>query len=59
VPSTTQSSFGELHRQIADDYVEESLIKIVRVKHGAVVAFAGIRNRAFATSTTITLRSEV
>lgn len=40
-PTTTHSSFGELHAQVRGEHVEESLLKIVPIASGAAVAFAG------------------
>lgn len=40
-PSTTHSSFGELHVQVRGEYVEEALLKIVPLSDGTSVAFAG------------------
>ncbi len=40
-PTTTHSSFGELHAQVRGEYVEESLLKIVPLSDGTAVAFAG------------------
>lgn len=40
-PTTTHSSFGELHAQVRGEYVEESLLKIVPLSDGIAVAFAG------------------
>lgn len=41
LPTTTHSSFGELHAQVRGEYVEESLLKIVPLSDGVAVAFAG------------------
>lgn len=40
-PTTTHSSFGELHAQVRGEHVEESLLKIVPLSDGTAVAFAG------------------
>ena len=40
-PTTTHSSFGELHAQVRGEHVEESLLKIVPLSDGIAVAFAG------------------
>lgn len=40
-PTTTHSSFGELHDQVRGEHVEESLLKIVALSDGVAVAFAG------------------
>jgi hypothetical protein len=40
-PNTPRSSFGELHAQVRDEHVEESLLKLVPIASGAAVAFAG------------------
>lgn len=40
-PTTTHSSFGELHAQVRGEHVEESLLKIVPIASGTAVAFAG------------------
>lgn len=40
-PTTTHSSFSELHAQVRGEYVEESLLKIVPVSDGIAIAFAG------------------
>ena len=40
-PSTKYSSFGEFHGKVRGEHVEESLLKIVPIGAGVVVAFAG------------------
>jgi hypothetical protein len=40
-PTTTHSSFGELHAQVRGEHVEESLLKIIPLSDGIAVAFAG------------------
>jgi len=40
-PITTHSSFGELHAEVRGEHVEESLLKLVPIGAGSVVAFAG------------------
>lgn len=40
-PATSHSSFGELHAQVRGEYVEESLLKLVPIGEGLVVAFSG------------------
>lgn len=40
-PTTTHSSFGELHAQVRGEYVEESLLKIVPLSDGVAAAFSG------------------
>lgn len=41
LPTTTHSSFGELHAQVRGEHIEESLLKIVPLSNGTAVAFAG------------------
>src|SRR5262249_6698333 len=40
-PSTSHSSFGELHAEVRGEHVEESLLKLVPISPGTTVAFAG------------------
>lgn len=40
-PTTTQSSFGQLHDEVRGEYVEEGLLKLVPLNFGAAAAFAG------------------
>lgn len=40
-PSTTYSSFGQLHAEVRGEHVEESLLKLVPLGTGSVAAFAG------------------
>jgi len=41
VPRTPTSSFGESHRQVRDEHVEEALLKLVPIGMGSAVAYAG------------------
>lgn len=40
-PTTVQSSFGEAHRQVRGDFVEEGLFKLAPIGNEAIAAFAG------------------
>ncbi len=40
-PSTTHSSFGQLHAEVRGEHVEEGLLKLVPLGPGTVAAFAG------------------
>lgn len=40
-PSTTHSSFGQLHAEVRGEHVEESLLKLVPLGSGTVAALAG------------------
>lgn len=40
-PSTPTSSFGESHRQVRNENVEEALLKLVPIGTGSAVAYAG------------------
>ncbi len=40
-PSTTYSSFGQLHAEVRGEHVEESLLKLVPLGAGTVAAYAG------------------
>jgi hypothetical protein len=40
-PSTTHSSFGQLHAEVRGKHVEEALLKLVPLGAGVVAAFAG------------------
>jgi hypothetical protein len=44
-PTTTHSSFGELHDKIRGDYVFEGAMKIVKLGDGAAAAFSGDLNQ--------------
>ena len=41
VPNSRYSSFGELHDEVDGQHVEESLLKLVPIGPGTVIAFAG------------------
>jgi hypothetical protein len=40
-PSTSHSSFGQLHAEVRGEHVEEGLLKLVPLNSGTVAAFAG------------------
>lgn len=40
-PTTSHSSFGQLHAEVRGEHVEESLLKLVPIARGTAVAFAG------------------
>jgi hypothetical protein len=40
-PTTSHSSFGQLHAEVRGDHVEEGLLKLVPLGTGTVAAFAG------------------
>jgi hypothetical protein len=40
-PFSTQSSFGQAHRQVRDEHVEEGLLKVAPIGENAAIAFAG------------------
>ena len=46
-PSLDYSSFGQLHSDTKDGYVQESLLKLVPISEGIAIAFAGDVQVAF------------